>query len=144
MSNSRDPFGTFTNLHTGTGAEGGYYSLPRLEEAGVGPVSRLPISLRIILESVVRNTDGEQVTEQDVRNLASWKATAPTPVEIPFTIARVVMQDFTGVPAVVDLAAMRSAMERAGLSPDLIDPLCPVDISIPGSNSNGTVSATSS
>jgi len=128
MKNASGPFGTFQILRTGTGTEGGYYSLLRLEEAGVGPVSRLPVSLRIILESVLRNADGEQVTEQDIRNLASWKAGDPTAAEIPFTIARVVMQDFTGVPAVVDLAAMRSAMERAGLSPDLIDPLCPVDL----------------
>ncbi len=123
-----DPFNTFETLHLSDGSSGGFFSLPRLEEAGVGPVSRLPISLRIVLESVLRNTDGEQITTDDVRNLASWNASDPTPVEIPFTIARVVMQDFTGVPAVVDLAAMRSAMERAGRSPELINPLCPVNM----------------
>ncbi len=127
-NNTPDPFNTFETLHLSDGSQGGYFSLPRLEEAGVGPVSRLPISLRIILESVLRNTDGEQVTAEDVRNLASWNASDPIPVEIPFIIARVVMQDFTGVPAVVDLAAMRSAMERAGHSPDLISPLCPVNM----------------
>ncbi len=125
---SIDSFGAYKTFTLADGSEAYFYSLPHLEETGVGPVSRLPVCLRIVLESVLRNEDGENITEEDVRNLANWDAVNPSQVEIPFTVTRVVMQDFTGVPAVVDLAAMRTAMERAGKSPELINPLIPVDL----------------
>ncbi|MBB72971.1 MAG: aconitate hydratase AcnA [Planctomycetaceae bacterium] len=106
------------------------YRIMRLEELGLGKVSQLPYSIRVLLESVLRQCDGFSVTEEDVRNLASWEATSPAKVEIPFKPARVVLQDFTGVPAVVDLAAMRSAMKRLGGDPNKINPLIPVDLVI--------------
>ena len=106
------------------------YRIMRLEELGIGQVSQLPYSIRVLLESVLRQCDGFSVTEEDVRNLASWEAESPAKVEIPFKPARVVLQDFTGVPAVVDLAAMRSAMKRLGGDPNKINPLIPVDLVI--------------
>lgn len=108
----------------------GIYRLARLEDQGLGAISRLPYSLRILLEAVVRNCDGYVIRESDVRNLAEWTAGERVPVEIPFPPARVVLQDFTGVPAVVDLAAMRSAMQRLGGDPQRINPLIPVDLVI--------------
>ena len=102
------------NLHqslqqfrTASGKNGRYYSLPALEQAGIGKISRLPVSIRIVLESVLRNCDGKKVTEEHVRQLASWRPNAPRSDEIPFVVARVVLQDFTGVPLLCDLAAMR-------------------------------------
>ncbi|PWU19478.1 MAG: aconitate hydratase [Verrucomicrobia bacterium] len=112
----------------GNGKKGAFYSLPRLEKAGVGPVSTLPVSIRLVLESVLRNCDGQRVTEQNVRALANWKANAERVEEIPFVVARIVLQDFTGVPLLVDLAAMRSAVARLGKNPKLIEPLVPVDL----------------
>ncbi len=112
------------------GRKGRFYSLPALETAGVGKISRLPVSIRIVLESVLRNVDGQKVTERDVRTLANWNAKAPAAEEIPFIVARIVLQDFTGVPLLVDLAAMRSAVQRAGKDPTLIEPLVPVDLVI--------------
>jgi aconitate hydratase len=108
----------------------GIYRIARLSEQGLGDVERLPYSLRILLEAVLRNCDGYQVTEDDVKNLAAWNAAHPAEVEIPFKPARVVLQDFTGVPAVVDLAAMRSGMKRLGGDPKKINPLIPVDLVI--------------
>lgn len=105
-----------------------FYSLPALEEAGLGPVSRLPVSLRVVLESVLRNCDGNRVNEQDVKNLAGWTASKPAKVEIPFVVSRILLQDFTGVPLLVDLAAMRSAVEKIGQEPGLIEPRVPVDL----------------
>ena len=116
---------TFT---TGSGAPGKYYSLPELETAGVGKVSRLPVSIRIVLESLLRNLDGKKVTEADVKNLANWNAKAPGEYEIPFTVARIVLQDFTGVPLLVDLAAMRSKVKQLGKNPKMVEPLVPVDL----------------
>ena len=113
---------------TGHGTEGSFYSLPALEEQGMGKISRLPVSLRIVLESVLRNCDGVKVTPQDVKNLAAWKAKDPALEEIPFIVARIVLQDFTGVPLLVDLAAMRSVVHRLGHDPRLIEPLVPVDL----------------
>ncbi len=107
---------------------GRFYSLPALQEAGYGDVSRLPVSIRIVLESLVRNLDGRKVTDSDVRNLAHWDARQPGDYEIPFTVARIVLQDFTGVPLLVDLAAMRSAVDAMGRDPGLIEPLVPVDL----------------
>ena len=90
-----------------------YYSLPALQEAGLSQVNRLPVSIRMILESVLRNCDGQRITEADVRALANWKPNAPRVEEIPFVVARIILQDFTGVPLLVDLAAMRSAWSSA-------------------------------
>jgi aconitate hydratase len=111
-------------------SHGSFYSLPEVEKQGLGEVSRLPVSLRIVLESLLRNLDGKRVREQDIRALASWKPRAERTEEIPFVVARVLLQDFTGVPLVVDLAAMRTAVERAGKAPRLIEPLVPVDLVI--------------
>ena len=107
-----------------------YYSLPALAEAGIGSISTLPVSLRILLESLLRNYDGHQITEQDVVNLANWEAGSPIASEIPFKPARVVAQDFTGVPLVVDISAMRSAVATLGGDARLIEPLVPVDLVI--------------
>src|ERR1700731_116825 len=112
----------------GKGKQARYYSLPALEEAGIGPVSRLPVSLRIVLESVLRNCDEKKVTEKDVTTLARWNAKHPAEEEIPFIVARIVLQDFTGVPLLVDLAAMRGAVAQVGQDPKIIEPLVPVDL----------------
>ena len=122
-------FGARDTFETGNGTAG-IHRIAKLEELGLGAVSRLPFSLRILLEAVLRNCDGYIVTEDDVKNLASWDAASPAKVEIPFMPSRVVLQDFTGVPAVVDLAAMRSAMKRLGGDPQKINPLIPVDLVI--------------
>ena len=105
-----------------------FYSLPALEEAGVAQISRLPVSIRIVLESVLRNCDGKKIAEKDVLNLARWNAKKPADEEIPFIVARIVLQDFTGVPLLVDLAAMRDAVATLGKDPKLIEPLVPVDL----------------
>ena len=112
----------------GKGKQARYYSLPALEEAGIGQVSRLPVSLRIVLESVLRNCDEKKVTENDVTTLARWNAKEPAEEEIPFVVARIVLQDFTGVPLLVDLAAMRGAVAQVGQDPKIIEPLVPVDL----------------
>ena len=121
---------TLRTFKTGSGADAKFHSLPALKELGIGDVSRLPISIRIVLESVLRNFDGKKVTEEDIKNLANWKAKSPGDYEVPFTVARVVLQDFTGVPLVVDLAAMRDAAKAAGADPDVVEPLVPVDLVI--------------
>ena len=123
-----DEFKTLRKLDAGTGREAFFYSLPALEEQGIGKISRLPISIRIVLESVLRNCDGEKVRRKDVEALANWNAKSPANEEIPFVVARIVLQDFTGVPLVVDLAAMRSAVKRLGRDPKIIEPLVPVDL----------------
>ena len=124
-------FNTRQNFRTGTGGDGVFYSLPQLEKEGIGAVSRLPISIRIVLESVLRNFDGgKKISEQNVRALAGWKASEERTAEIPFVVARVLLQDFTGVPLLVDLAAMRSAVERLGRDVSVIEPLVPVDLVI--------------
>ncbi len=124
-----DPFGARDTFESGAGPLG-IYRLDRLEKAGLGNISRLPFSIRVLLESVLRNCDGFAVTETDVKSLATWNAAEPAKVEIPFKPARVVLQDFTGVPCVVDLAAMRAAMKRLGGDPKKINPLIPVDLVI--------------
>src|SRR5918994_112034 len=111
-------------------ASGHFYSLPQLEKNGVGPVSRLPHSIRVVLESVLRNCDGEKITEDDVRELANWQPNGKRIEEIPFVVARVLLQDFTGVPLLVDLAAMRSAVGRLGKNTGIIEPLVSVDLVI--------------
>ena len=123
-----DPFGARQKFAPSEGKEGFYFSLPRLAEAGLGDVSRLPVSIRIVLESVLRNCDGKKVREEDVRTLAAWNAKKPAAEEIPFVVARIVLQDFTGVPLLVDLAAMRDAVARGGKNPAIIEPLVPVDL----------------
>jgi aconitate hydratase len=128
-----DPFQSRAQL-TFAGADGPqsatYFRLGKLQEDGIAQVDRLPYSIRVLLESVLRNCDEFEVTRQDVLNLATWDAARPAQVEIPFKPSRVVLQDFTGVPAVVDLAAMRSAMQRLGGNPKKINPLVPVDLVI--------------
>jgi aconitate hydratase len=125
---SHNLFNTLQRFELDPGREGALYSLPQLEKAGVGPVSRLPVSIRLVLESLLRNCDGKRVTEQHVRALANWKPGAARTEEIPFVVARIVLQDFTGVPLLVDLAAMRSAVGRFGQDPKIIEPLVPVDL----------------
>ncbi|HEU0175943.1 MAG TPA: aconitate hydratase, partial [Blastocatellia bacterium] len=121
-------FNTLQEFDLGNGKKGRFYSLPKLEKQGVGPISKLPVSVRIVLESVLRNCDGQKVKEDDVRALANWKPEAPRVAEIPFVVARIVLQDFTGVPLLVDLAAMRSTVARLGKNPKIIEPLVPVDL----------------
>ena len=128
MSEPHSPFGALRGFEPGNGTHARLYSLPALEEVGLGPVSRLPVSLRLVLESVLRNCDGRKVTEQNVRSLAQWQPNAERTAEIPFIVARIVLQDFTGVPLLVDLAAMRSAVARLGKNPKIIEPLVPVDL----------------
>src|ERR671926_776093 len=127
---SHNLFNTLQTFTSRRGRTGQFYSLPRLELEGVGPVSRLPVSIRVVLESVLRNYDGQVVEESDVRSLANWQAVAERTDEIPFSVARVLLQDFTGVPLLVDLAAMRSAVQRMGRDPKIIEPLVPVDLVI--------------
>ncbi|MFZ4763805.1 MAG: aconitate hydratase [Roseimicrobium sp.] len=121
-------FNVQRTFSTGSNTDGKFFSLPELEKQGIGPVSKLPVSIRIVLESLLRNCDGKKVTEGDVKNLANWNAKAPGDFEIPFTVARIVLQDFTGVPLLVDLAAMRSAVKALGGDPKIIEPLVPVDL----------------
>jgi aconitate hydratase len=128
MNEKHNLFNSLRSFDPGTGKSASFYSLPALEEAGIGPVSRLPVSIRIVLESVLRNFDGKKVTEQNVRALANWKPTGERTEEIPFIVARIVLQDFTGVPLLVDLAAMRSVAARLGKNPGMIEPLVPVDL----------------
>ncbi|HEX4653106.1 MAG TPA: aconitate hydratase [Candidatus Udaeobacter sp.] len=123
-----DEFRALRKFDVGNGREGWLYSLPTLEEQHIGKISRLPISIRIVLESVLRNCDGKKVRRNDVETLANWNAESPANAEIPFIVARIVLQDFTGVPLVVDLAAMRSAVRRLGGDPKIIEPLVPVDL----------------
>jgi aconitate hydratase len=122
------PNNAIRSFDAGEGKKGIYYSLPALEEAGIGKVSRLPVSIRIVLESVLRNCDGKKVAEKDVVALANWNAKDPAKEEIPFVVARIVLQDFTGVPLLVDLAAMRAAVAHLKGDPKIIEPLVPVDL----------------
>jgi len=126
MSNLPNPFNTLQTLSVG-GTSHRYYSLPALETAGFR-ISRLPVSIRLVLESLLRNCDGKRVAEHAVKALAGWQPNAPRTEEVPFVVARIVLQDFTGVPLLVDLAAMRSAVERLGKNPKIIEPLVPVDL----------------
>ena len=121
-------FNTLQEFDAGKGREGFFHSLPELEKQGVGKISHLPISIRIVLESVLRNCDGKKVRREDVETLANWNGKKPANEEIPFVVARIVLQDFTGVPLVVDLAAMRSAVKRLAGDPKIIEPLVPVDL----------------
>jgi aconitate hydratase len=121
-----NPFNTLQSF-SANGTSHKFYSLPALDAAGFH-VKKLPVSIRIVLESLLRNADGKRVSEQAIRDLATWHAKADRTEEIPFVVARIVLQDFTGVPLLVDLAAMRSAVARIGKNPKIIEPLVPVDL----------------
>ncbi|HEU0233912.1 MAG TPA: aconitate hydratase [Gallionella sp.] len=121
-------FNTRQSFTLANGRQGILYSLPALEAAGLGNILRLPVSIRIVLEAVLRNYDGRKITEAHVRQLANWQPNAPRTGEIPFVVARIVLQDFTGVPLLVDLAAMRDAAARMGRDPKIIEPLVPVNL----------------
>ncbi|HSW40144.1 MAG TPA: aconitate hydratase AcnA, partial [Acidobacteriota bacterium] len=123
-------FNTLQKMKTPGNKAHEIYSLPQLEKAGVGPVARLPVSIRILLESVLRNYDGASIVEEDVVKLARWQPRAVRTDEVPFHVARILLQDFTGVPLLVDLAAMRSAATRLGRPAGIIEPLVPVDLII--------------
>ncbi|UIF85238.1 aconitate hydratase AcnA [Cupriavidus sp. UYPR2.512] len=119
---------TLKEFKIGSSGKGQYYSLPQLGEELDVAIGRLPVSIRVVLESVLRNCDGKKVTEEHVRQLANWKPNAERVDEIPFVVARVVLQDFTGVPLLADLAAMRNVAEKMGKNPKQIEPLVPVDL----------------
>ena len=121
-------FGTLQEFRLSSGKTGRLHSLPALEKAGIGKISRLPVSIRIVLEAVLRNCDGRKVTEAHVRQLAAWQPNASRTDEIPFIVARVVLQDFTGEPLLADLAAMRNVAAAMGRNPKTIEPLVPVDL----------------
>jgi aconitate hydratase len=124
-----DPFSARATFETGSGPAT-LYRLRALDDAGITNTSRLPYSIRMVLEALLRTCDDYEVTQADVKALATWNAAKPAETEIPFKPARVVLQDFTGVPCVVDLAAMRAAMKRLGGDPKKINPLVPVDLVI--------------
>ncbi len=128
MNHVHSLFNTLQDFTLGNGDKASFYSLPALEKAGVGPVSTLPVCIRLVLESVLRNYDGKMISEKDVRTLANWTSTGARTAEIPFIVARIVLQDFTGVPLLVDLAAMRSATALLGKNVKLVEPLVPVDL----------------
>ncbi len=125
-----DLLGVKRTFELGGARQGQLFSLPALEQQGAGRISRLPVSLRIVLESLLRNGDGHRVREEDVRALASWRPDGERTAEVPFVVARVLLQDFTGVPLLVDLAAMRAAVARLGRDPDAVEPRVPVDLVI--------------
>ena len=126
--NMHNLFNSLQKFDLGNGMQGSFYSLPALEAADVGKISKLPVSIRLVLESVLRNCDGKKVAEQNIRALANWQPMDRRTEEIPFVVARIVLQDFTGVPLLVDLAAMRSAVARMKKNPKMIEPLVPVDL----------------
>ncbi len=128
MTTPHDFLGTLQSFDLGGGRQGRFYSIPVLGRALGLPVRRLPVSIRVVLEAVLRHCDGLKVQESSVRELAAWKPVEVRTAEIPFVVARIVLQDFTGVPLLVDLAAMRSAVQRLGKNPKIIEPLVPVDL----------------
>jgi aconitate hydratase len=125
---SHNLFNSRTTFNPAQDSTGILYSLPALEAAGLGKISRLPVSIRIVLEAVLRNYDNKKITETHVRELAAWQPNAPRFAEIPFVVARIVLQDFTGVPLLADLAAMRNAAAALGCDPKIIEPLVPVNL----------------
>ena len=125
---SHNLFNTRRSFSLAGGKTGTLYSLPALEAAGLGRISRLPVSIRIVLEAVLRSFDGKKISEAHVRQLANWQPNAARTEEIPFVVARIVLQDFTGVPLLVDLAAMRDAAASMGKDPKIIEPLVPVNL----------------
>jgi aconitate hydratase len=127
MSPLANPLNTLQQF-TYNGSKASFYSLPALEQANIGPISKLPVCIRIVLESLLRNYDDKRVTLEDIKRLANWNAKSPAKEEIPFVVSRILLQDFTGVPLLVDLAAMRDAVKKLGKKPSLIEPLVPVDL----------------
>jgi aconitate hydratase len=125
MAVFQDPFQTVRSLK-----QGKYYSIPVLADKGLPMIRRLPVSIRIILESLLRNCDGKRVHEEDVIQMAKWNAHHPQEGDVPFIVSRVILQDFTGVPLLVDLAAMRDAVANVGKDPRTIEPQVPVDLVI--------------
>ena len=128
MANN-DEFGARSELQS-SGGSGAMYRIQKLEEDGIAAVSRLPYSIRVLLEAALRQCDGFEITREDVERIAKWSPETAGKEEIPFKPARVVMQDFTGVPAVVDLAVMRDAVVELGGDPKKVNPLIPVDLVI--------------
>src|SRR6202521_1642255 len=126
---SLDSFRCLRTLKVGTKTYA-YYSLPAAEKNGLKGISRLPVSLKVLLENLLRNEDGRTVTKEDLQGVAAWLKTKTSEREIAFRPARVLMQDFTGVPAVVDLAPMRDAMHSLGGDPNKINPMIQVDLVI--------------
>ncbi|MBC8023499.1 MAG: aconitate hydratase, partial [Burkholderiales bacterium] len=124
---AHNAFNTLKTFQPSAGKTGQYYSIPALAQAFPN-VKRLPVSIRIVLESVLRNVDGKKVTEEHVKELAGWAPIGPRTNEIPFILARIVLQDFTGVPLLADVAAMRSVAARMGKNAKAIEPLVPVDL----------------
>ncbi len=124
----QDTFAALQEFRLASGKTSRYYALAALEAAGLGRISRLPVSIRIVLEAVLRNCDGVKVSADHVRQLAAWQPKAERTAEIPFVVARIVLQDFTGVPLLCDLAAMRSVAQRFGKDPKIVEPLVPVDL----------------
>ena len=125
---ANNAFNSLREFKLKSGKTGKYYSLAALEEAGLGKVSRLPVSLRVVLESVLRNCDGKSISEDRVRELAGWQPNAPRTQEIPFVLARIMLQDMAGFPALNDFAAMRAEAKRQNFEPTKIEPLVPVDL----------------
>src|SRR5690625_661940 len=130
MKNPSNPFNSLRTFGSEAAGKRYFYSLPALEEAGLGRISRMPFSIRVLFESVLRNHNGKTIRDEDVKTLSAWNAQEPAKVEIPFVVSRILLQDFTGVPLLVDLAAMRSAVARLGHDPKIIEPLVPVDLVI--------------
>src|SRR3954470_5848912 len=124
---AHNAFNTLKSFEPAAGRTGQYYSLPELAKT-FPSVKRLPVSIRIVLESVLRNVDGKKVTEEHVKQLANWKPIGARTQEIPFILARILLQDFTGVPVLADLAAMRNVASKLGKDPKTIEPLAPVDL----------------
>jgi len=125
---SHNLFNTLQEFRMSSGRTGKFYSLPALEKALGARISCLPVSIRIVLESVLRNCDAKKITEEHVRQLAGWKPNAPRTDEIPFVLSRILLQDLTGIPSLADLAAMRSVAQRLGKDPKVVEPLVPVDL----------------
>src|SRR3954469_9094349 len=125
--NTKDRFGARATFDTGNGSAY-YYRLAALEEMGIGTMAGLHFSIRVLLEALLREWDNAQISDEDVIDLAQWNAKAPLQREVPFKPARVLLQDFTGVPCLVDLAAMRDAMHDLGGDLEQIQPQIPVDI----------------
>jgi aconitate hydratase len=125
---SHNIFNSRTSFKLSSGKSAEMYSLQALEAAGLGKISRLPVCIRIVLEAVLRNYDEKKVSEAHIRQLAGWQPNAPRSDEIPFVVARIVLQDFTGVPLLADLAAMRDAAAKMGKDPKIIEPLVPVNL----------------
>jgi aconitate hydratase len=125
---SQNTFNSLQEFKLASGRSGRYYSLAALEAAGLGQISRLPVSIRIVLEALLRNCDEKRVSAQNVRELAAWAPNGARTEEIPFVVARIVLQDLAGFPSLADFAAMRGAARKLGKNPKLIEPLVPVEL----------------